>query len=106
MIRVYELIMEPLRRGQFKATLDGSTVVASTHEPLLAGARALLALGVPPDSVIQTRHAGSPHISMRSTVGAAAALTVLEPKDAGIRFRRWKEFPKSAFASSAPGSHS
>ena len=89
----YNLIITPVNPyGNYMASLDGKIIVASTREPLLAGARALLKQGADPNSVVTTRHAGSDHWAMRSTIGAAAALTVVERNSGGIRFGKWQEF--------------
>jgi hypothetical protein len=50
-------------------------ICRSSRQPLLDGARVLLAEGTPPDTRIGMRHAGSSHVALSSTVGAAAGLT-------------------------------
>lgn len=98
----YDLIIEPVGRGKFSASLDGEVVVASTHEPLLAGARALLSKGASPSAVITTRHAGSAHISMRAAIGAAAKLMTVERKAGGvICFAKWQPFSRGSEARGA-----
>ena len=49
----------PLGGSWFEAQCSGQLIVARTREPLLDGARALLAAGYHPDTVIVLRHAGS-----------------------------------------------
>jgi len=96
----YDLIIEPVTPyGQYSASLGSEVIVASTREPLLAGARALLAQGADPASVITTRHKGALGWALRSTVGAAARLTVRERATGGIRFAPYVEFASSKLAS-------
>src|SRR5262245_34522721 len=63
-------------KGQVTATSsDGHTFLTTT--PLLDGARYWLKKGVSPDTSISTVwSSGSSHWSLRSTIGAAAKLTV------------------------------
>ena len=42
------------------------------------------------------RHAGADCDALRSTVGAAAALTVEDGRDGTPRLRRWKAHPRAA----------
>ena len=96
----YDLIIEPVTPyGQYSASLGSEVIVASSREPLLAGARALLAQGAHPDSIITTRHRGALGWALRSTVGAAARLTVRERARGGIRFAPYVEFAASSLAS-------
>jgi len=96
----YDLIIEPVNPyGQYQASLGNEVIVASTREPLLAGARALLKMGAAPDSVITTRHRGALGWALRSTVGAAARLTVREVSNrSGLRFVPYVEFAASSLA--------
>ena len=82
--------------GKFNAMLGDLLLVGSTRQPLLDGARHLLALGYPPDTAVVMRHAGSGIDSLRSTMGAAAALTVDETGTP--RFARWKPYLAEAVA--------
>lgn len=45
-------------------------------EPLTQGARALLKEGADPNTKLHLKHRGADHISLTSTVGHAASLTV------------------------------
>ncbi|MHC2582662.1 hypothetical protein ACVI1J_005163 [Bradyrhizobium diazoefficiens] len=91
------LIISPYRsqrtgkrvHGQFEARLDGELVCIS-RQPLLDGARVLLAGGADPATPIAMRHQGSAHDAMRSTVGVAAEMRVEENETDGPRFVRWK----------------
>jgi hypothetical protein len=83
-------------RGQlFDGTVDGREVVTRSVQPLLDGARALLADGVDAATRIALRHAGSVTAALRATVGAAAGLTIEEGERPPI-FRRWKPSPHAA----------
>lgn len=79
-------------QGQFEARLDGKQICIS-HQPLLDGARVLAADGVDPATPIAVKHEGTAFDALRSTVGAAAKLTI---EESGPRFAPWKPFPRSA----------
>jgi hypothetical protein len=79
--------------GRFDALLGDLLLAHATVQPLLAGARALLRHGVAASTPIVLRHAGSDVDSLRSTAGAAAALTVAEGDRGALRFRAWKAVP-------------
>jgi hypothetical protein len=79
----------PTRRGYFTARCDGRLLCRS-RQPLLDGARELLASGYPAGDTIIMKSAGSEVDAMTSTIGAAAMLTVTEEVDRPPRFRRWK----------------
>jgi hypothetical protein len=77
------LIVEPVgRRGKFAARLDGRLLVRSSRTPFLDAARALIAEGVDPSTVLVTRHAGSEVDALRARLGVAAGLTVREDRGA------------------------
>ena len=92
----FEIVVEPSRDGRslgsFKAYL-GSRVLCVSRTPFLSAARVLRKEGVPPDTVITMRHAGSPVVSLRSTVGHAAKLTVREDHR-GARFVPYRPPPR------------
>jgi hypothetical protein len=77
--------------GRFEARLNGRLICTSS-QPLLDGARVLLAEGLDPASPIAMRHEGASYDALRSTVGTAAKLTVRETETEGPRFVRWKPF--------------
>lgn len=68
----------PLGAGRFEAWCDGEVVVGCTPEPLLAGARALLAAGYDPDTIATMRHAGSDVDALSARIGMAARFCVEE----------------------------
>jgi hypothetical protein len=63
------------------------------RQPLLDGARILLAEDFDPETPIVTRHAGDAFDAMISTVGEAAKWMVRENETEGPRFVRWTAFP-------------
>ena len=63
----------------------GGRQIGTFKTPLLSAARILAADGIEPDTPIVMRWANSKTVSMRSTVGAAATLTV-EEGDGAPRF--------------------
>jgi hypothetical protein len=78
--------------GKFTVHLDDRQLCIS-RQPLLDGARILLAEGFDPETPIVTRHAGDAFDAMISTVGEAAKWTVRENETEGPRFVRWTAFP-------------
>jgi hypothetical protein len=91
---ILAIVVAPASAGKFTARLDGRELCCST-KPFLDAARVLLAEGVDPDTVIQMVHLGNNTLSLRSTVGAAAGLTILEG-DLRPRFARWQAFERTA----------
>src|SRR5262245_51465683 len=92
---------QPRSRGRFEARLGDRVISKSTRQPLLDAARILLAEGADPETPIAMRHAGADHAALRSTVGAAARLTVVE-RDHGNRpvLELWR--PRPSFAGASP----
>lgn len=88
-----EIIVRPSLsgKGRFEAVYAGE-VLAVSRTPLLSAARELQRRGVRENAEITMRHEGSEIVAMRSTVGAAARLTVEERDHKPIRFgiyRAW-----------------
>jgi len=83
----------PSRTDTFTAHLeDGSTVVASSRQPLVDSARELLARGVDPATPLAMRHAGKAYDSFAkpATIGELARWTYSEPDSRPLRRRLWK----------------
>jgi hypothetical protein len=72
--------------GRHEARL-GQVLLCKSAQPLLDGARALLAMGCDPSAALVMRREGSDLDALRTRVGVAAGLTVDETN---IRFARWK----------------
>jgi hypothetical protein len=85
-----ELWPMPERPGRYAAVLPDGRVLVQSRQPLLDGARKLLAEGVPPDTVIETRHEGSTIVAQRTTVGEAAKWTVKEHDKGGLQRKRYE----------------
>ena len=64
--------------SRFEAWCGGQLIVARTREPLLEGARALLAAGYHPDTIAVMRHAGSDVDVLTARIGTAARFYVEE----------------------------
>jgi hypothetical protein len=79
-------------RGQlFDGKVDGRFVVKRSTTPFCDAACALLAEGIDPGTRMVMRHANSPHDALRSTVRAAAGLTVTDATaDGKPRFVKWQ----------------
>lgn len=88
--------------GLLSATVD-RTIVAASATPLADAARALLAEGTPADTVLVMRHAGKDHDAVRTTVGAAAALTVRDSAIGKPRFTRWRSDARFSARKNGPG---
>ena len=81
------IVIHPLSQGRDAALLDGRELCRSST-PFFAAARQLLAEGRDPSTLLSMRHEGSVTVSMRSTLGTAAGLTVAESYNEGIRVIR------------------
>jgi hypothetical protein len=79
----------PARPGYYTARCDGRLLCRS-RQPFLDGARELLASGYPANAAIVMKHAGSHVEALRSTVGAAARLTVEIDEQGRPIFRQWR----------------
>jgi hypothetical protein len=83
-------------RGQlFNGMIDGREIVSRSTQPLLDGARVLLAEGLDPATRIVMRHAGAAVDALRSTVGATALVSVREGERVP-QFTPWKPSPHAA----------
>ena len=87
----------PPRRARFIAAMaTGGRVLGAFSTPLCGAARALLAEGVLPETVLQMRHAGSDVVALKTKIGIAAGLTVDEEDSTGApRFGKWRPFERS-----------
>ena len=85
------------RAQLFNGTAAGPEVVTGSSQPLLDGARVLLAEGVDPATRIVMRDAGSVVDDLRSAVGAAVWLIVEEGERPPLfRLRLWQPLPHAA----------
>lgn len=90
-----ELVPLPASPGRYKATVGGEELCRS-RQPFYDAARALLAEGYAPETVLEARHQGSDIVAMRGTVGEAAKWTVQERDRGGLRRVPWKPHPRAA----------
>jgi hypothetical protein len=74
------------KSGQRYAAYWNERLLCTSKNPFLTAARALLRQGEAPDTVLLMKHKGSPHISLMSTVGKAARLTIRETAREGPIF--------------------
>jgi hypothetical protein len=80
-------------KGQlYQAQLDGEALCVS-RTPFLSAARILLERGHSSGTILTMSHAGADTVSLRSTLGTAAKLTVIENETAGPRFGRYRPPP-------------
>lgn len=73
-----EIVVSPALHGQRFEARWLSEVLVTSRTPLLSAARELQRRGVRDDAELWMRHAGSSIVAMRTTVGAAARLTMAE----------------------------
>jgi hypothetical protein len=82
-------------RGQlFDGRIDGRCIVKRSTTPFCDGARVLLAEGIKPNTILVMRHAGSASDALRSTVGVAAGLTVVDDNGGKPIFRKWSPYDR------------
>lgn len=94
-----EIIVTEVGPARFAARLNGE-LLCTSRTPLLSAARELQRRGVRDSAEIGMRHAGSTIIAMRTTVGAAARLTVAE-RDHG-NGPRFEPYRATSFAAGEP----
>jgi hypothetical protein len=80
----------------------GGRVLGTFSAPLCGSARVLLAEGLAPDTAIEMRHSGSKTIALRTKLGVAASLTIVEETSTGVRrFAQWKPYAPAEQAQEA-----
>lgn len=79
------------KKGTWPYKVGGRLMGGFSRQPLLDACRQLKAMGEPEAAPIGLFWLDSTVWSVRTTVGAGAALTV-EETDRGIRFRRFRDF--------------
>src|SRR5262245_4492367 len=95
------LTIKPAKTPEHFVIRVGDVILSrSTRCPFLDGCRRLLQLGHAPGAVAVMRHEGNDIDALRSTIGAAARLTVSEEGNRPPRFKRWK--PRNLGEVSAP----
>jgi len=94
------ITLEPAGKGQVTATSSDGYFFLSTT-PLCDGARHWLNKGADPATyIVTTWSSGSSHWSLRSTIGAAAQLTVKSDKLGKPIFQRYQDSQGSIAARS------
>lgn len=86
------ITISPAGRGRYHARL-GTRHLCTADSPFTSAARVLLREGVDPATPLEMTREGSDTVDLRSTVGAAAQLTVSENDHEGPVFRPYKAFP-------------
>jgi hypothetical protein len=84
------IIVRPLGRGRYEALLDRRVLCASST-PFFSAARVLQQEGVPSHTEFTMRHQGSSILSLRSTVGESAHLTVRDNNHDDISIVRYTD---------------
>jgi len=84
------IIVRSLGDGHFRPYVGSRPLGRATSTPFYSAARVLLSEGVSPDTVITMQHEGSSIISLRSTIGKAARLTVTEEDRKGLRIKEYR----------------
>lgn len=88
------IVVSPLRGGWYAAHFEDQ-LLCWAREPFFASARKLLARGIDPDAEIGMVHSGETVVSLTSTVGVAAKLTVHETDTEGPYLARYRPPPPS-----------
>ena len=89
------MVVTPEAAGRFTARLEstGEVIVASTRQPLVDGARALLAQGFDPGTPLTMRHEGKAYDSFQPwPIGHWAKWTYKEREKGGLTVERWMPF--------------
>jgi hypothetical protein len=86
------------RRGTYEALFDGRRLCVS-RQPFLDAARILQGAGISSDTRLIARRGASGPDTLRSTIGAAARLTVEESRYGCPSFRHYRKHPRGAVAS-------
>ena len=90
-------------RGQlFDSKVGDRCLVKRSATPFCDAARVLLAEGIKPETVFVMRHANSASDAMRSTVGAAAGLSVADDGGGKPVFRNWKPYDAASAVAVPP----
>jgi hypothetical protein len=77
---------------RFDAYLGDKLVVVS-RQPLYDSARALLDLGVAPDTLLTVRHVGKDHDSfVPRPIGELAKWTIVDSDRGGLQRREWRPY--------------
>ena len=83
----------PHRHGQmFACELPNGMRIKPMKVPIFGAARALLALGFTPDTLLEFRHVGSGIIAAGGIVGELAKWTVRERDRGGLRRELWEPY--------------
>jgi hypothetical protein len=93
------LVLSPETAGRFSARLDsmGEVIVTGTRQPLVDGARMLLAQGYDPCALLTMRHEGKACESFQPLpIGKWAGWTYEESGTKPLRRVRWMPFPTAA----------
>src|SRR5712664_4052890 len=89
------LVVAPEAAGRFTARPEstGEVIVSSTRQPLVDGARELLARGFDPTTPLTLRHEGKAYDSFQPlAIGKWAKWTYKEREKGGLAVERWMPF--------------
>jgi hypothetical protein len=89
------LVVAPEAAGRFTARLEstGEAIVAGTRQPLVDGAREMLARGFDPATPLTMRHKGKAYDSFQPMpIGHWAKWTYKEREKGGMAVERWMPF--------------
>ncbi len=82
-------------RGRYDARLDDGRIFENLETPFYSTARRLMKEGVLPQEPLTMTHQGSDMVCLRSTVGEAAALSVVDSDNRGLQLRPYRPSPFS-----------
>jgi hypothetical protein len=90
------LVVTPESAGRFTARMEGmgELIVSSTRQPLVDGARVLLAQGYDPGALLTMRHEGKAYDSFQPLpIGKWAGWTYKEGEKDALRRTAWMPLP-------------
>jgi hypothetical protein len=87
---VITITVRPLGRGRFSAHLNERLLVEGSRIPLFCAARVLQSEGLPADTILVMKHAGSDTIALRGRLSILAGLTVHEGDRNGLRITKYR----------------
>ena len=89
---VIRITISPTGTSRYRVSIGDRVLIASARTPLLASARALLAEGYDPDTILEMQHRGSAIVAMSGRIGSLAGMTVDESAKYGPDFGKWAPF--------------
>lgn len=88
------ITVKPKGKAQYEAYAPNGELICTSNTPFFTAARIMKAWGISDDTEITMSHKDSTIVSLRSTVGKAASLSVSEPDRGSIRVVPFEANPR------------